>query len=263
LPPMPEEHKLWAPLARKGPREDNRNSLTHLTESIMVLLDSKRPPHQFHISSLAGDCDEDIKRVYTICNVFEGLEAGARRGKDVFEWRGLEGMELCLGRLKGKALERGLGSKYFSLLKRETALSGKEQGVKMNVTMITQSLLMLLTVLPKGTLLDLVTAALLLLGPSSGTCTGYNTMKLREVAHVLQALLLVKPVPLPRPGKPLVGFLYTGPQIEPVLGDKPGQLLKGLELLEAQLAKQEDVEEVSSYVLQLDQDNNVIQFEEL
>jgi len=260
LPPLPEEEELWAPSARKGSKE-KESSLTYLAESVMLELDNKRPPHQFSISELARSCRGDIKRVYTICNVFEGLEGGLRKGKDMFEWRGFGGMESCLARLKGRAVERGLGSKYFSLLNREQqqqSSTSKEGQVKMNVTMITQSLLMLLTVVPKGTVLEMRTAAALLLGGSTSPSLGYSAMKLREVGHVLQALLLVQTVT----ARPCVGLTYSGPHVEATPGGQRMEMLKGLELLEAEIEKDEG-KYVSVTVIQLDEQNHVLDFKHL
>jgi len=211
---MPEEEDLFLP----SPRQSNHEakSFTSLTESIIFILRHKEAtPYQFQMKELAESLNEDLKRIYTLCNVFEGLGMVVRKGKNTCEWLGFSKMFTSLKKLQEMAEKAELRYKYLNLIQGSSQQLGEK--TKLNVTMMTQKLLMLFLIMPKPGFLNpggnkpsalfMEDAAKIIFGDQSLKARAASKMKLSDVCRVLIGLDLVSE----DRASGRLGFRYEGP----------------------------------------------------
>lgn len=211
LPPMPEERDLFLPSARQSDREFK--SFTSITKAIICILREKSTPQDFQLKELAESLGVDLKRLYIMCNVFEGLGMVARKGKNTCEWLGFSKMFPSLKKLYEMAEES-----YLNLYQQGSSTKLEEK-LKLNVTMMTQKLLMIFLVIPKPGFLKkkvdkkrhlvllMEDAAKIIFGDQSLQERAASKMKLHDVCRILVGLGLVREERVS--GR--VGFSYEGP----------------------------------------------------
>ena len=85
LPPLPLERDLFIPPVEKGRRTER--SISVVTETLLSMM-PKEGVKEVMIKEIAGIINTDIKRVYTILNVLEGLRMMKRLGQNMCEWQG-------------------------------------------------------------------------------------------------------------------------------------------------------------------------------
>ena len=172
LPPLPLEKDLFIPPVEKGNRAER--SILVLTETFLSMM-PQEGREVVKIRETASIMKTNIKRVYTICNVLEGIRLMVRTDMNMYEWQGRRVL------MPTMMLLRQMAEKQNMMEKLDLA-STEEQGVedipnnfpdKLNICMMTQKLLMMFLVQPKDLSLSVASTIMRGTGQAANMKRGY------------------------------------------------------------------------------------------
>ena len=224
LPPLPLERDLFIPPVEKGRRTER--SISVVTEVLLSMM-PKEGGKEVMIKEIAGIINTDIKRVYTIFNVLEGLRMMKRLGQNMCEW---QGRKVLMPKLM---LLRQMAEKENMLEKIEMAnaweqmqtnqqhqddINHNEKGdnTNLNICMLTEKLVMMFLVIPKLKYLTLTVATSVIFGvnqPENKRMVGLQ--KVLDIAKILQEVAIIQKVKVTVGlAKPVFAYQYVGPEVE-------------------------------------------------
>jgi len=231
LPPLPLESELFTPPVDKGRRAER--SISVLAETFLRMM-PKQGKKVVMIKETAIMMNTSIKRVYTICNVLEGLRFVERKRQNVYEWKGQELLMPTLMLLMQMALKENMMGRIDKVnspedclrmqhLREESERRGDpEQTPALNICMLTQKLMMVFLVLPQPKVISLPVANTVIHG-TAVTAKQRNVclQKLWDVSKILQEVGLIQKVTIKQGSeKPILAYQYVGEKVELVMKEK-------------------------------------------
>ena len=226
LPPLPLERDLFIPPVVKGRRTER--SISVVTETLLSMM-PKEGGKEVMIKEIAGIINTDIKRVYTIFNVLEGLRMMKRLGQNVCEWQGRKVLMPKLMLLRQMAEKENMLEKMEMAnaweqmqtnQKHQDDINHNEKGddTNLNICMLTEKLVMMFLVIPKPKYLTLTVATSVIFGVNQpGNKRMVGLQKLLDIAKILQAvaMAIIKKVRVTvGTAKPVLAYQYVGPEVE-------------------------------------------------
>jgi len=221
LPPLPEEESLFLPprLTLRGPQEIARQLVNCLDQvDIGVTLD---------LHHLANELNVDVKRVFSVNNVFEALGMISRISLNKVIWKGKAAMYQRLVQLHQLAVEENLLEQLQAVhleaqrevLEEALVEEGPREDSKEKVTtgVIIQRLLMAFLVMPCMNTMKANTMGKVIASMGNVRCP---QNRLSDLANVLVGIGLLQRLEvvderLSKPKKAIV-FQYVGPVVEEV-----------------------------------------------
>jgi len=227
LPPLPLESELFTPPVERGRRAER--SISVLATAFLSMMPSMEKK-EIMIRETANMMNTSIKRVYTICNVLEGLRLMERKGQNFYEWKGREELYPTLMLLLQMAQKDNVAEKIdqFSTSKdcrteqSVTVADSKvipEQIPTLNICMLTQKLMMLFLVLSEPKVITLPVATAVIHGvrvtDKQRTC---NLQKLWDVSKILEEVGLIRKVKMRKGSeRSVIAYQYVGEVVEEIV----------------------------------------------
>ena len=227
LPPLPLESELFTPPVEMGRRAERSISvLAHTFLGMMPTEGNK----VVMIKETAIMMNTSIKRVYTICNVLEGLRLMERKGQNKYEWKGFKFLMPTMMLLMQMALKENLGERIDKVIDSDEChgmqnVDEPEHKKPFNICMLTQKLMMVFLVLPQPKVISLPEATTVIHGAGVvGKQRVVCLQKLWDVSKILQEVGLIQKVTI-RQGseKPVLAYQYVGETVELVTVEKVGE----------------------------------------
>ena len=109
------------------------------------------------VDKMSMDLDISKDKLYTICNVLEGLRLMKMKGRNVYEWQGSEMLIPTMMMLKKMAEKEDMMGQLImarKLVARST-MNDKQDAEKLNVVMTTQKVMMMFLVDQESTIISL------------------------------------------------------------------------------------------------------------
>merc|ERR1712179_294893 len=231
LPPLPLESELFTPPVEKGNRAER--SISVLAETFLSMMPSDRNKVVM-IKETANMMNTSPKRVYTICNVLEGLRFMERKRQNMYEWKGRKLLIPTLMLLMQMALNENMVEKINKvitsedskvmqpLLDQAESRKDSEHCMALNICMLTQKLMMVFMALPPPKVISLPDACTVIHGAGvKGKQRNICLQKLWDVSKILQEVGLIQKVTI-RQGseKPILAYQYVGEEVELVTVEK-------------------------------------------
>jgi len=227
LPPLPLESELFTPPVDRGRRSER--SISVLATAFLGMMPTQGKKDVM-IRETANMMNTSIKRVYTICNVLEGLRLMERKGQNLYEWKGRKELYPTLMLLLQMAkkdnvaemIEHVSTSKDCNTeqsVRLEDSRVNPEHITTLNICMLTQKLMMLFLVLPQPKVITLPVATAVIHGigvtAKQRTC---NLQKLWDVSKILEEVGLIQKVKVRKgPERPVIAYQYIGEDVEEIV----------------------------------------------
>ena len=224
LPPLPLERDLFIPPVEKGRRTER--SISVVTEVLLSMM-PKEGGKEVMIKEIAGIINTDIKRVYTIFNVLEGLRMMKRLGQNMCEWQGRKVLMPKLMLLRQMAEKENMLEKMDMANAWEQMQTNQQHqddiehnekvdNTNLNICMLTEKLVMMFLVIPKPKYLTLTVATSVIFGvnqPENKRMVGLQ--KVLDIAKILQEVAIIQKVKVTvGMAKPVFAYQYVGPEVE-------------------------------------------------
>ena len=223
LPPLPLERDLFIPPVEKGRRTER--SISVVTEVLLSMM-PKEGGKEVMIKEIAGIINTDIKRVYTIFNVLEGLRMMKRLGQNMCEWQGRKVLMPKLMLLRQMAEKENMLEKMDMANAWEQMQTNQQHqdninhsegdNTNLNICMLTEKLVMMFLVIPKPKYLTLTVATSVIFGvnqPENKRMVGLQ--KVLDIAKILQEVAIIRKVKVTVGlAKPVFAYQYVGPEVE-------------------------------------------------
>ena len=229
LPPLPLESELFTPPVEMGRRAER--SISVLAQTFLGMMPTEGNKVVM-IKETAIMMNTSIKRVYTICNVLEGLRLMERNGQNKYEWKGFKFLMPTMMLLMQMALKENMGEIIDKVIDSEDGhgvqnvdASESEHKKPLNICMLTQKLMMVFLVLPQPKVISLPEATTVIHGAGVvGKQRVVCLQKLWDVSKILQEVGLIQKVTI-RQGseKPVLAYQYVGETVELVTVEKVGE----------------------------------------
>eukprot|EP00092_Neocalanus_flemingeri_P027672 GFUD01030037.1.p1 GENE.GFUD01030037.1~~GFUD01030037.1.p1 ORF type:complete len:350 (-),score=122.62 GFUD01030037.1:1-1050(-) len=221
LPPLPMESELFTPPVDKGDRREK--SIKVLGEKLLAMMPNEGTL-EVEVDKMARELKADIKRVYNICNVLEGLRLMERQGRNVWKWQGREGLPTTLLLLKQMSEQQNMKGQMDmarKVLAKKLIVNfiGNKADAKHNLVMMTQKLMMMFLILPQTRTLSLSIASIIIHGPGlSGNKMRTSLQRLGDISRVLQSMGLLAEVRVKKEGgsKGTISYQYVGLEVPTV-----------------------------------------------
>ena len=231
LPPLPLESELFTPPVEMGRRAER--SISVLAQTFLGMMPTEGNKVVM-IKETAIMMNTSIKRVYTICNVLEGLRLMERKGQNKYEWKGFKFLMPTMMLLMQMALKENMGEIIDKVIDSEdghgvqnvdASESESEHKKPLNICMLTQKLMMVFLVLPQPKVISLPVATTVIHGAEvRGKQRVVCLQKLWDVSKILQEVGLIQKVTI-RQGseKPVLAYQYVGETVELVTVEIVGE----------------------------------------
>jgi len=225
LPPLPLESELFTPPVDKGNRAER--SISVLAETFLSMMPSQGKKVVM-IKETANMMNTSPKRVYTICNVLEGLRFMERKGQNMYEWKGRKLLMPTMMLLMQMALNENMVERIRNVITSEDSKlmqqlldqseirKDPDHFMALNICMLTQKLMMVFMALPPPKVISLPDAATVIHGAGvKGKQRNVCLQKLWDVSKILQEVGLIQKVTI-RQGseKPVLAYQYVGEKVE-------------------------------------------------
>jgi hypothetical protein len=164
-----------------------------------------------------------IKRVYTICNVLEGIRLMVRTNMNMYEWQGRKVLMPTLMLLRQMAEKQNIKEKLDMSNTEELGIGVKnifnslpDNKKHLNICMMTQNLLMMFLVLPQPKVLSLSVASSVIHGAGEAANRKRGSLqKLLNISKILQGLGIVRNVKVTMASDEVVfAYQYVGQEVE-------------------------------------------------
>ena len=191
------------PPVEKGRRTER--SISVVTETLLSMM-PREGGIEVMIKEIAGIINTDIKRVYTIFNVLEGLRMMKRLVQNMWEWQGRTGLMPKLMLLRQMAEKENMLEKMDKAnaweqmqgnQQHQYDINHNEKGdnTNLNICMLTEKLVMMFLVIPKLKYLTLTVATSVIFGVNQpGNKRMVGLQKVLDIAKILQEVAIIQKV---------------------------------------------------------------------
>ena len=204
LPAIPPEFVMFTP-RKKARTRMNFNNIELLATDIIQHFGDERNI-QFSVKELTETTNDDIKRIYDVCNIFEATGLVSKIKKDIFYWHGKQSKSFLetLSSLRNVVETQDFNSLFYN----------QEEGQEIRITLqiLTEKMLMLLMLSDEGLNKNQI-FSFIYNDPSCSRDSGL--MRIAKVLKILSSIGLVYSPDVNDWGQKKIlekaNFFYSGP----------------------------------------------------
>jgi hypothetical protein len=216
LPPLPLESDLFTP--RVGERIMRKADLKVLAEAVMNMM-TMEGKFVVEVDKMARVLETKKDKVFAICNVMEGLRLMLRQSMNVYMWQGRTALMSTLMMLKQMAEKEDMMGQLSMVRNFINQDSMESSGLKYNLVMMSQKLMMMFMTLPQSSPLLLLEASIIIHGPVLTDIKRKSSMqRLGDIAKILGSVgLVAKVINKKGDSKKNISYRYVGQEVPQLL----------------------------------------------